>query len=303
MQEAAVSEAQDCLVAIKFAMRDAALSRSYDNVDVSLEIEVAALYFSCNRPTVAALMCFGQDIVLATPATCATAAPEPSTPEGVAKEGGGKSAEPVPTGAEAAPLANHAAKAPQASVLPRVGGERRTVFMLSLRVEKLDLQLVYEGSQRLLFAECNVADYDMQVHVHPESLLVTATLGNAQAQDSAVAEDSPYRQVCGLRSDTSKSLIDTEFRCAICLLFLSQPLVVCVALYCVLRDSSRHRCAPRDVAGDCDAWKRSGPGERYSEDNPYRQVCGLHTDTSKSLIDTESRCAIRLLLHDHTHLQ
>jgi vacuolar protein sorting-associated protein 13A/C len=209
MQEAAVRDAAHCLVAIQFAMRDAALSQSYDNVDMSLDIEVAALYFSCNRPTVAALMCFGQDI-LTSPAKPADASPK--APEGIVQEACGRSAESVLSGFEGSSAATPVSKILQPSALARSGGDGRTVFRLSLRVEKLDLQLVYEGFQRVLFAECNVADYDMQVHVHPESMLVTATLGNAQAEDSALAKDNPYRRVCGLRSDTTKSLIDTEFR-------------------------------------------------------------------------------------------
>ena len=62
LQDAAVEDTEGCLVTIAFQMWDAATAASYDNLDMSLDISVAALYFTCSRPTVAALMCFAQDI-------------------------------------------------------------------------------------------------------------------------------------------------------------------------------------------------------------------------------------------------
>jgi hypothetical protein len=74
VQEAIVDDPSDCLVSINFCLWDAATSQDYDNVDMSLDVSVLALYFACNRPTIAALMCFGQDIVFE-PAAVASAAP------------------------------------------------------------------------------------------------------------------------------------------------------------------------------------------------------------------------------------
>lgn len=190
----------DCLVSIQFAMRDALTSQSYANEDMSLDVSVASLYFACNRPTVAALMCFGQDIAYDSAATTPTPAAA-STPDAHSTQ--------------LSASLDDAAAAPtqQGAKLARSGGEKRTVFKLGFCVSKLELQVAYEGYGERPFALCSVSDYDMQVHMHPESMYVTASLGNAQVQDGCLEEGNPYRQVCGLRSDTSTSLINTEFRC------------------------------------------------------------------------------------------
>lgn len=51
------------LVSIHFEMWDSATCQTYDHLDSQLSISVASLYFFCNRPTVAALMAIGGDLV------------------------------------------------------------------------------------------------------------------------------------------------------------------------------------------------------------------------------------------------
>ena len=96
----------------------------------------------------------------------------------------------------------------------RAGGATRTLIRFGLRVQKLELQLQYEGFAVVPLLQAGVRDYDMLVHVHPESMLLTATLGNVQVEDCRLDEASPYRQICGLRADTDTSLVNMEFRCA-----------------------------------------------------------------------------------------
>ena len=81
-----------CLVTIAFQMWDAATAATYANVDMSLDISVASLYFTCNRPTVAALMCFAQDIEFVEAAQ--GSAPEASAAKGDGAESGALEAAP-----------------------------------------------------------------------------------------------------------------------------------------------------------------------------------------------------------------
>lgn len=96
----------------------------------------------------------------------------------------------------------------------RSGGDRRTVFKLVFSVHKLQLDLLYEGFGLAPLAMCSVTDFDLSVDVHPDTLHLKSTLGNAQVDDCSVSEDNPYRRACGLRSDTGTSLITLDFRCA-----------------------------------------------------------------------------------------
>lgn len=234
-----MENATNSLALISFSMWDAVTSQTYQNVDMSLDISVSALYFICNRPTVAALMCFGNDIFFPpTPATtesmpgaagAVTAAPPQDvtvTPETVSRtdtaetelatatEGGARS---TSDGAGRAPRNRPSHDAPVALS----GGNQRTLFKLGLIVSKLELQLGYEGYSVTPLLQCNVTDFDMHVDVHPKTLLLTAELGNAQVEDVAMPIESPYRQICGLRNDVATSLISTQFRyapvlCACC---------------------------------------------------------------------------------------
>ena len=228
----------DCLVSIQFAMRDALTAQSYANEDMSLDVSVASLYFACNRPTVAALMCFGQDIVYAS---------APPTPPPAATPDAHSAQLSTQLDESAGPPAQQGAK------LARSGGEKRTVFRLGFCVAKLELQVAYEGYGERPFALCSVSDYDMQVHMHPESMFVTASLGNAQVQDGCLEEGNPYRQVCGLRSDTSASLIHTEFRCAVACSEVSSLLL-----------HRQSRCISQDTTRDMRPARHAGCTARRS---------------------------------------
>jgi hypothetical protein len=91
----------------------------------------------------------------------------------------------------------------------------RTVFKLGVAISKLELNLGYEGYSVVPLLKCNVEDFDMNVDVHPETLLLTAELGNAQVEDLGLDVDNPYRRICGLRVDQDTSLISMQFRCAL----------------------------------------------------------------------------------------
>lgn len=236
IQEEAVENATNSLAFISFSMWDAATSQTYQNVDMSLDIEVAALYFLCNRPTVAALMCFGNDIIIPPPleptslsgaATVRAPTIEASADASVAPEG----PEIVSCTGEMQPEASTAVEcgvggtSDSTSRVTRnrpshdtpvalSGGNLRTLFKLRLVVSKLELQMGYEGFSVTPLLQCNVTDFDMSVDVHPETLLLTAELGNAQVEDVAMPIGSPYRQICGLRTDVATSLISTQFRCS-----------------------------------------------------------------------------------------
>jgi hypothetical protein len=97
----------------------------------------------------------------------------------------------------------------------RSGGDKRTVFKLVFSVHKLQLDLLYEGFALTPLAMCSVTDFDLKVDIHPDTLHLASTLGNAQVDDCSLSEDNPYRRACGLRSDTGTSLINLDFRCAL----------------------------------------------------------------------------------------
>lgn len=237
IQEEAVENATNSLALISFSMWDAATSQTYQNVDMSLDIEVAALYFLCNRPTVAALMCFGNDIIFPPPpdttsssgaAPACTAATEPSPDTPVAPEGPETVSCAGEIDAEASPVTDPGGvdrgprhRSSHDTPVALSGGDLRTLFKLRLVVSKLELQMGYEGYSVTPLLQCNVTDFDMSVDVHPETLLLTAELGNAQVEDVCMPVGSPYRQICGLRTDVATSLISTQFRwaslcCATC---------------------------------------------------------------------------------------
>lgn len=223
-QEEAVENATNSLALISFCMWDAATSQNYQNVDMSLDISVSALYFLCNRPTVAALMCFGHDIIFPEPP------PAPGSSPGAAGASPSATAQDTPNPAIPSPTASHVegvaaemssgdatgrstrARTSHDAHVARSGGNQRTVFKLGLVVSKLELQLGYEGYSVTPLLQCNVTDFDMSVDVHPETLLLTAELGNAQVEDLALPIENPYRRICGLRNDEATSLISIQFR-------------------------------------------------------------------------------------------
>jgi hypothetical protein len=132
----------------------------------------------------------------------------------------------------------------------RSGGSERTVFKLGLRVSKLELVLEYEGFSVIPHAQCRVSDYDMVVRVQPESMLVTAELGNAQVEDCALPEGSPYRQICGLRTDTTTSLISMQFQCVSTAIFAGVVATWSRRCVYVHRAPAGLRCMNRDASRD-----------------------------------------------------
>lgn len=182
---------------------------------MSLDVSVSALYFLCNRPTVAALMCFAQDIVYPVVTTANTAEDmgEAASPRAVTADENEMLK--TPTRAATANSGSLPQLSPSAAcdTPARSGGEARTVFKLRLAVSKLELQLGFEGYSVTPLLQCNVSDFDMHVDVHPETLLLKANLGNVQVEDHMLPIENPYRQSCGLRNDACESLITMEFKC------------------------------------------------------------------------------------------
>lgn len=215
VQEEAVDGDAQSLAVISFNMWDAATSPSYEDVDMALDVSVTALYFLCNRPTIAALMCFAQDIVY--PDLPSEAAPgeteDPETPRDVTAEHSDMLK--TPTRAAMTDDSSLPQLSPNTALdtPAKSGGESRTVFKLRLAVSKLELQLGFEGFNVAPLLQCNVSDFDMNIDVHPETLLLKANLGNVQVEDHILPVENPYRRSCGLRNDACESLITMEFKC------------------------------------------------------------------------------------------
>lgn len=208
------------LAVISFNMWDAATSPSYEDVDMALDVSVTALYFLCNRPTIAALVCFAQDIVY--PEVPVDAVPgeaeDPDTPQDVVAENSDMLKTPARAAVTDSGTLPQLCSNPALDTPARSGGESRTVFKLRLAVSKLELQLGFEGFNVTPLLQCNVSDFDMNIDVHPETLLLKANLGNVQVEDHILPVQNPYRQSCGLRNDACESLITMEFKCAFSIL-------------------------------------------------------------------------------------
>eukprot|EP00892_Ulva_mutabilis_P007576 jgi/Ulvmu1/5190/UM021_0207.1 len=235
--EEAVDGAAQSLAVICFNMWDAATSPSYENVDMALDVSVSALYFLCNRPTIAALMCFAQDIVYPEYSAAETAGEdfaEAVTPRGISAENSGVSKTPPRAEAKDGALPHLSPNTAQ-DTPARSGGDARTVFKLGLAVSKLELQLGFEGYDVTPLLQCNVTDFNMNIDVHPETLLLRAKLGDVQVVDHNLAVDNPYRQSCGLRNDACESLITTEFRMHSVQESYREPRVPDGVQYCSLR--------------------------------------------------------------------
>lgn len=52
-----------------------------------------------------------------------------------------------------------------------------------------------------------VQDTSFSCNVHPDSIIISAGLGNVTAIDASLEEDNPYRKACQPREGSSTSLI------------------------------------------------------------------------------------------------
>lgn len=195
-------------------MWDAATSPSYKNVDMALDVSVSALYFLCNRPTIAALMCFAQDVIYPEAALEDNAGDSQAvnTPRAVMAEHSDMLNTPTCATADDSGAVPQLSPTATRDTPARSGGDARTVFKLRLAVSKLALELGYEGFGVTPLLHCNVTDFDMNIDVHPETLLLKAHLGNVEVEDNILPAENPYRQSCGLRNDACESLITMEFK-------------------------------------------------------------------------------------------
>ena len=68
------------------------------------------------------------------------------------------------------------------------GGAERTVFRLQVEVGQLEATLLYEDATSRPLALAHIEDVRFNLHVHPATLRLTASLGNLRAQDGQLAE-------------------------------------------------------------------------------------------------------------------
>ena len=68
------------------------------------------------------------------------------------------------------------------------GGSERTVFRLLLEVNKLEATLLYEDEGAAPLALAHIEDVRFNLHIHPATLRLTASLGNLKAQDGQLPE-------------------------------------------------------------------------------------------------------------------
>ena len=68
------------------------------------------------------------------------------------------------------------------------GGSERVVFRLLVEVDKLEASLLYESASAPPLALAHIEDVSFNLHVHPATLRLTASLGNLRAQDGALPE-------------------------------------------------------------------------------------------------------------------
>ena len=68
------------------------------------------------------------------------------------------------------------------------GGSERTVFRLLMEVDKLEATLLYEDEGAAPLALAHIEDVRFNLHIHPATLRLTASLGNLKAQDGQLPE-------------------------------------------------------------------------------------------------------------------
>lgn len=87
----------------------------------------------------------------------------------------------------------------------------RTLFRLSLKMEEVRLDLNYEDAPDCHLASGIFQNFTFDLDVNPANIELKSALGNVKIFDGTLSEDHPYRQICGLRADTTASLIEVEF--------------------------------------------------------------------------------------------
>ncbi|KAK9815130.1 hypothetical protein WJX73_008307 [Symbiochloris irregularis] len=175
-------------------------SPDYANVDSELHMQLTKLYFFCNRPTIGALMGLGTDLGDAFKDPDSAGTPDAS------QEQIDNAARMERTESMVSEVGYEAD-----SSLARKGGDERTTFRLSLKVQQLQAALNYEAGDAPALALTSIDDMDLSLDIHPRSMGLSATLGNLRAQDGTLEEDHPYRNVCGVRQDASASLVKLRF--------------------------------------------------------------------------------------------
>ncbi|KAK9858457.1 hypothetical protein WJX84_002370 [Apatococcus fuscideae] len=169
-------------------------SPEYAGLDAELQTRLTTLLFFCNRPTVAALMCFGDDL------TAALKAGQPAQP-----------APARPRQLESQESISDLSSLENAGDLVKSGGEERTLMRVIVAIEKLEATLQYEGTDTPPMALASVEDLSVSLNVHPSTLQLQGSLGNLCATDTTLPEGHPYRDICTIRKGAESSLIELEF--------------------------------------------------------------------------------------------
>ncbi|KAK9864527.1 hypothetical protein WJX84_002714 [Apatococcus fuscideae] len=170
-------------------------SPEYSGLDAQLQTRLTSLLFFCNRPTVAALMCFGTDLGEALKAGQLAKAPAPSQPRQL----------------ESQESVSDFSSLEEPGNLVKSGGEERTVMRVIAAIEKLEVTLQYEGVDTPPLALASMEDISVSLNVHPSTLALKGSLGNLRATDTTLPEGHPYQHICTIRKGAESSLIELEF--------------------------------------------------------------------------------------------
>lgn len=79
-------------------------------------------------------------------------------------------------------------------------------------MKKLELAANYEDAPDLNVAVAVVENFQYNLDAYEDTFQFNSSLGNVLIFDGTIPEGYPYRQICGLRSDTHGSLINLEFK-------------------------------------------------------------------------------------------
>jgi len=155
----------------------------YKDVDSEATVELEALYFFCNRPTVAALMMWGLDVSQA----ISNSLPPPAvaTDEGVA-----------------------AAAAEEGGIVK--GAEDRSTFRLHAQMKALDVVLNYEGGDAFPLLKASMHNSRFNLDLKPSTLNILATVGNLVAKDLSYVDGYTNSTICDLKKGNS-SLIELRY--------------------------------------------------------------------------------------------
>ena len=157
----------------------------YKGVKTFLRATFGSLFFYCNRPTVACLMSFGNDLSLSF------------------------AGETVP--ADRSDMKSDFVSLPAPEIVVFCQDQSCVAFAMDFTFKRLQLILRYEHDEELL-AEASIVNFRFCLeNISDGTMKIMSSLGNLTVTDLTLDISNPYAKICGLRDTSTSSLVSIEF--------------------------------------------------------------------------------------------